>query len=89
MDINFDKIEEIYGINTVNDIRNNTQEIVKNIYYLNSLGFDDIEDIFESYTLMFLYDNKDFKNIVNKLINKLGINYIEKLEDNMELWGEV
>ena len=45
MNINVDKIKEIYGMDTLNLIKDNIKNIVGNMKYLESLGFEDIEDI--------------------------------------------
>jgi hypothetical protein len=86
MNINFDKIETLYGKETLELINNNTEDVVTNINYLISLGFDDVEDIFERYTLIFIEDTITFKDKIDKLIKVLGNNYVDILEENIELW---
>jgi hypothetical protein len=86
MNINFDKIETIYGKETLELINNNIEDVVSNINYLISLGFDDVEDIFERYTLIFIEDTITFKDKIDKLIKVLGNNYVDILEENMEIW---
>lgn len=73
INIDFDKINKIYGIETLNNIKENINEVNKNISYMYKLGFTDIEDIFERETLLFICDNKEFKNKIDKLIRRLII----------------
>ena len=56
---------------------------------LPKLGFKDVYDIVELYPYMFLMCEDIFKEKVNSLINKLGIEYLSILEENTTLWGGV
>ncbi len=89
MKIDFEKIEEIYGISVIEEIQNNSIDILENIKYLKELNINDIEDIFERYPLIFICDKNEFKNKVDKLISKIGINYVDMLDNDMELWEEL
>ena len=89
MKIDFEKIEEIYGSSVIEEIKNNSKDILENIKYLKELNINDIEDIFERYSLIFICDKNEFKNKVDKLISKIGINYVDMLDNNMELWEEL
>ena len=89
MDFVFSKIEEIYGKETVIYIKDNIEEITRNINYLISLKFNDVEDLFERETLLFLYDNETFKNKIDFLIKKLGPDYIKKIEEDISLMEEI
>lgn len=86
MKIDFEKIEEIYGSSVIEEIKNNSKDILENIQYLKELKINDIEDIFERYPLIFICDKNEFKNKVDKLISKIGINYVDMLDNDMELW---
>lgn len=86
MKIDFEKIEEIYGSSIIEEIKNNSKDILENIQYLKELNINDIEDIFERYPLIFICDKNEFKNKVDKLISKIGINYVDMLDNDMELW---
>ena len=86
MKIDFEKIEEIYGSSVIEEIKNNSKDILENIQYLKELNINDIEDIFERYPLIFICDKNEFKNKVDKLISKIGINYVDMLDNDMELW---
>lgn len=89
MKIDFEKIEEIYGSSVIEEIKNNSKDILENIKYLKELNINDIEDIFERYSLIFICDKNEFKNKVDKLISKIGINYVDMLDNDMELWEEL
>lgn len=86
--IDLEKIGEIYGNDVLEEIQNNMSEVVKNINYMYTLGFDDVEDIFERETLLFLYDNKTFVRKLNGLIKTLGITYVDDIENDLSLLEE-
>ena len=85
MNFNIEKIMEIYGDSTADLISENVDDIVDNLMYLKKLEFNDIEDIFERY----VEDPKTFRKKVNKLINRLGEDYVSVLEENMNIWEEM
>lgn len=87
--INFDKINEIYGIKILILIKENLDDINKNINYLHKLEFDDVQDIFERNTPIFICSFEEFKKKIDTLINKLGVEYVDILENNMQLWEEL
>lgn len=89
MKIDFEKIEEIYGSSVIEEIQNSSKDILENIKYLKELNINDIEDIFERYPLIFICEKNEFKNKVDKLISKIGINYVDMLDNDMELWEEL
>lgn len=89
MKIDLNKIKEVYGENTLYEIKNHIEEITSNMSFLASIGFKDVIDIFENNPYMFLYTPLIFKEKVNKLLDKLGFDYIEKLENDISLWGEL
>ena len=89
MKIDFEKIEEIYGSSVIDEIKNNLSDVLENVKYLAYLRINDIENIFERYPLIFICDQKEFKNKIDKLILKIGINYIDMLDNDMELWEEL
>lgn len=86
--VDLEKIGEIYGNDVLEEIQNNMSEVVKNINYMYTLGFDDVEDIFERETLLFLYDNKTFVRKLNGLIKTLGITYVDDIENDLSLLEE-
>ncbi|CCY79492.1 unknown [Mycoplasma sp. CAG:877] len=83
--IDFDKISEIYGEEVLREMQENMDEVIKNVNYMYMLEFNDVEDIFEREILLFLYDHDTFKDKLNKLIYKLGLNYVEKIENDLSL----
>lgn len=89
MNFNIEKIMEIYGDSTADLISENVDDIVDNLMYLKKLEFNDVEDIFERYVFIFVEDPKMFKNKVNKLISRLGEDYVSVLEENMNMWEEM
>lgn len=89
MNFNIEKIMEIYGDSTADLISENVDDIVDNLMYLKKLEFDDIEDIFERYVFIFVEDSKTFRKKVNKLISRLGEDYVSVLEENMNMWEEM
>lgn len=85
MNINFNKIIEIYGEEYIKLINENIDVVIQNLNYLKLLGFQDIEDIFERYTNIFLEDDKDFQDKINKLIARLGRNYVDIIENDLNI----
>lgn len=89
MPINYDKILEIYGQDMLISILENLNDVESNVNYLNSLGYSDTIDIFERYPYIFIQTEKEFKSKINKLKNKIGDNYVEIIENNLELLEEL
>lgn len=83
MNIDFNKISDTYGDSIIELIRENIEDVNENITYIIRLGFTDIEDIFERYTLIFIDSPSTFKEKINKLINELGSNYIDIIENDL------
>lgn len=83
--VDLEKIGTIYGDEVLEDIQNNMDEVIKNINYMYKLNFNDVEDIFERETLLFLYDNKTFVRKLNGLIKTLGITYVDEIENDLSL----
>ena len=89
MKLDTDKLKEIYGESILYDIKENLEDITDNMNYLKTKKFTDIYDIFEKNPYLFFNTPDIFQNKVNNLIEKLGVDYIEKLDNNYNLWGEV
>lgn len=85
MEINYNKIIDIYGKEYLTLINDNIEDVINNIKYLKELGFQDVEDIFERYTFIFIQDNKSFKNKLNNLIKKLGLDYVNIIETDLSI----
>jgi len=89
MNIDFNKINEIYGDDVIVAIKDNIDDIKANISYLEKLKFTDIEDIFERYTLIFIDTPSSFKDKINQLINKLGNDYVDIIENDLSILEEL
>ena len=89
MKINIEKIKEIYGNDSIYEIKDNLDVVIDNLNYLVKCKFSNIYEILESYPYLFLYPKEEFKSKVDNLINSLGVEYIEKLDDDMSLWGDL
>lgn len=90
MTINWDKIKEVHGREVIDDlIESDNEDFFDNILYLKELKIKDIEEVIERYFLIFLYNHDLFCEKVDILINKLGSNYVELLDDDMSFWEEV
>lgn len=89
MEFDLEKIKELYGENAIYDIKNHIEDITSNMYFLVSIGFTDVFNILELNPYMFLYTPAIFKEKVNKLLDKIGFDYLEKLNNDISLWGEL
>ena len=89
MKLNLNKIIEIYGEGSIYEFQENIEDVVNNINYLSKKGFRDIYDIVETNPYLFLQPSDIFEEKIEKLIEKLGVEWIEKLEEDFSLWGEV
>ena len=85
MQVNYNKILELYGIEVFEDINNSSDIVINNINYLSSIGIIDISEVFERYPYIFLLDNDIFIKNVDKLTKSLD-NYIEDLNNDTSLW---
>ena len=89
MNIDFNNIRDTYGDDIILLIRDNIDDINENIDYLKKLKFTDIEDIFEKFVLLFLDTPSEFKDKFDKLINKLGDNYVDIIENDLFILEEL
>ena len=89
MILDLDKIREIYGDSSIEELNDNIETLTHNMNYLIKLGFDDAYDTVSLYPYMFLIDEETFKEKVNNLIDSLGFDYIEKLAEETSLWENV
>ena len=89
MEIDIEKIIEIYGNSSIYEINDNIDELKTNMKYLYNLGIKDVLNVIELYPYMFLQDRFLFKDKVDKLIQNLGDNYIDELSNNFNLWSYV
>lgn len=89
MNIDFNKIEKIYGKDVIESLTIYKNDVIKNIKYLMLLGFDDVIDIFERQVLFFICPNEEFVFKINGLIKKIGINYVDEIESDISLLDEL
>ena len=67
LNIDFERMKEIYGDEIVEIINENIDIIEKNIRFLNDLKFEDAEGIFEMYPDLFMNFPKKFEEKILKL----------------------
>lgn len=89
MEINLEKLEEIYGKNLVKEMHDDIENLIENMKYLDKLEFDDIYDIIEINPYLFLIDNNEFIKRINNLITSLGIEYLQILAEDTSYWGNI
>ena len=89
MKLDLEKLKEIYGESIVIEIEKNMDSFIDNINHLITYGFKDPYDVVETNPYLFLNTPETFKEKMEKLIQKLGVNYIEKLGEDISLWSEV
>ena len=80
--IDFMKIGKIYGLDVISLIKENADEVKENINYIKNKGLINYSEIFERFAVSFLCDNESFKNKFDKLINNLGDDYINILNED-------
>ena len=85
MNINFERMKEIYGNEIEKIIKENIDIIQKNIKFLKELEFEDAEGIFEMYPELFMNFPQNFREKILKLKEQLGDNYIEKIENDLSI----
>jgi len=85
MKVNLNNIRDTYGDSVVLLIRDNIDDVMKNIDYLNKLEFTDTEDIFEKFAILFLYTPSVFKNKIDNLIKELGYDYVYIIENDLSI----
>ncbi len=89
MEINLEKLEEIYGKSLVKEMHDDIENLIENMKYLDKLEFDDIYDIIEINPYLFLIDNNEFIKRINDLITSLGIEYLQILAEDTSYWGNI
>ena len=87
MELDLQKIQEIYGNNAIKEIKEDQESFISNTNYLKGKGFTNIFEIIEQNPYLFLEDEAIFQDKIDKIIQILGVEYIEKLEEDMNLWS--
>ena len=82
LNIDFERMKEIYGDEIEEIINENIDIIEKNIQFLNDLKFEDAEWIFEMYPDLFMNFPKEFEEKILRLKDQLGENYVEIIEND-------
>ena len=82
LNIDFERMKEIYGDEIEEIINENIDIIEKNVQFLKDLKFEDAEGIFEMYPDLFMNFPKKFEEKILKLKDQLGENYVEIIEND-------
>ena len=89
MKIDLEKIETIYGNNCIYEIKDNLDDVVSNINYLNTKGFTNVYEIVESYPYLFIESNDIFIEKIDLFLTNIGFDYLDILSNDMTLWGDI
>ena len=89
LQIDLKTMKEVYGKEIYEIISSNIDIIEENLKYLRKLKFDDYVGIFERCPVIFTYFPKDFKRKFDELVQRIGDNYVEKIESNIDLVEEL
>ena len=89
MNLDMDRINEIFGKSMVLNIRDNQEDFIQNIKFIQSLGYKNVYELVELYPETFLLDSSVFQEKVELLLEKLGVESFEEIEENMDLWGSL
>ena len=89
LQIDLKTMKEVYGKEIYEIISSNIDIIEENLKYLRKLKFDDYVGIFERCPIIFTYFPKDFKRKFDELVQRVGDNYVEKIESNIDLVEEL
>ena len=88
MKLNVEKIREIYGDSIVFELKDNMDNLVDNLNFLISKKIEDPYDVVETNPYLFLQSPETFQEKINSLIERLGVEYVEKLSEDSSLWGD-
>lgn len=89
MKLDMNKIQDIFGKSSISEIKENKEEFIQNIEYVLSLGYKNVYELVERYPYTFLMDTDTFQEKVNDLLDSLGVDSFEKIDENMEIWGSL
>lgn len=87
--MNIDRLTEIYGESVARVIYDNIDSFTNNIKYLESRGYSNVLDLVGLYPYSFIQEEDVFIEKVDALIDELGIDFVVKINNNYELWGDV
>ena len=83
------KIQELFGKSFIQEMGDNKETFIENIEYVVSLGYKDVFELVEHYPETFLIDSITFKEKVDHLLESLGVESFEKIEENIEIWESI
>ena len=86
--IDLKKMQEIYGEEIIEMIEANMDIISENIITMKKYNFDDIEWLFEASPSFFMNFPKQFETKIKKLIQKIGPNYVQYIQENVNILDE-
>ena len=86
MELDMNRIKDIFGNSAILEIKENQEDFLDNIKYLISLECPNTYELVELYPTTFLIDPSEFKEKVNIL---LEANSFDQIEDNTEIWGSL
>ena len=75
MKLDLEKISFIYGESSIYEFKDNVENLTNNINYLSKIGFSDVYDIVALYPYLFIIEENEFKEKIDYLINKLGVEF--------------
>lgn len=87
--INLKSMKEVYGSEIFEMLLDNIEIVEKNLQYLNELKFDDFLGLLERCPILFTYFPEEFKRKIDKLIEKIGENYVEIIQNDIGLLEEL
>ena len=87
--IDMNKIEEIYGKTTIYRFKENIEKITNNIELLREKSFENIEELIELNPYLLILPEDIFKEKIDNIICKLGINYNEIINENTSIWSNI
>ena len=86
--IDLNKMKEVYGDEILEMIENNMDIISENILTMKKYNFDDIEWLFEANPSFFMNFPKRFEEKIKEMIEKIGPNYVEYIQENVDILEE-
>lgn len=86
--IDLKKMQEIYGEEIIEMIEINMDIISENILTMKKYKFDDIQWLFEACPSFFMNFPKQFEEKLKNIIKKIGSNYVEYIQENVEVLEE-
>jgi len=86
--VDLNKMKEIYGEEILELIKDNMDIVVENILIMKKYNFSDIQWLFESSPAFFLNFPMDFEKKLKKIIKKVGLNYVQYIQENVCLLEE-